>query len=298
MKYQIYKLCFLLFIFFHVNGYAQENNQNLRIGLIADIQYADKDDGKTRFYRASLDKLDDAIKSLNQDSLNFTAVFGDFVDEGPKDLEPILSRLKKLKAPFYGLLGNHDYPKEFDSKLYQKFGMENDYYAISKGNWHFIFLNSNELSSYAVEKGSKMEKDFLELESRQKALGRENVQPWNGGISRKQMTWLKKEIIRAERTGKNIIVFSHHPILPENGLEILNNQELLKFLVSHRSIKAVLSGHHHTGNFVNYEGLPLITLEGMVETKDQNAYGILEIADDHLEIKGFGRLVSRLIEIR
>ena len=58
-------------------------------------------------------------------------------------------------------------------------------------------------------------------------------------------------------------------------------------------VKAVISGHHHPGNFADYKGIPMITLEGMIETIDQNAYGVLELYPRRIEIKGQGRMTSR-----
>ena len=52
------------------------------------------------------------------------------------------------------------------------------------------------------------------------------------------------------------------------------------------------AGHHHAGAFGYYKNIPLITLEGMVETENQNAYAIVEISQDHLLVKGQGRASS------
>lgn len=288
----------LLFILIYVNTYGQEAVEPIRIGLIADIQYADKEDGKTRFYRSSLPKLEQAVQQLNQDSLLFTVVLGDLVDEGPKDLAPIMQQLRLLKAPFYSILGNHDFATEYIPHLHRKFDMPKEYYVVDKGDWKFVFLNTNELSSYAVKTGSSLEKECIALAKRQEEQGRANVQPWNGGIGTKQMKWLKKELTSAEKQNKKVMIFTHHPILPENGLEALNSRELLRVFEAFKSVKAVLSGHHHAGNFVMYQDIPFITLEGMIETKDQTAFGYMDILPDRLQIYGKGRMSSQKVNLR
>ena len=57
-------------------------------------------------------------------------------------------------------------------------------------------------------------------------------------------------------------------------------------------VHVAFSGHHHAGAFGYYKNIPLITLEGMVETENQNAYAIVEISQDHLLVKGQGRASS------
>ena len=40
----------------------------------------------------------------------------------------------------------------------------------------------------------------------------------------------------------------------------------------------------------------MITLEGMIETANDNAYGVLELHLHQLELKGQGRMTSRKLE--
>lgn len=277
---------------------AQDHGQEgLRIGLIADIQYADKADQGTRFYKASLQKLDESIEAFNRKGVDFTVILGDFVDEGPKDLQPILQRLDKVQNPVYKLLGNHDFESvQNPYELYKSFGMSASYCAVDTAGWRFIFLNTNELTSYATVKNTPLEKEYQDLAERLTATDRTNMLPWNGGIGREQMKWLEKQLNTAREKELKVIVWTHHPLLPEdNGHEALNNREILQLLSKHKAVKAVISGHNHKGAFAMYDGLACITLEGMVETSDHNAYGILTLFDNKLVIEGEGRLTSRVI---
>lgn len=292
-----YIIPFLLLVLSCAQSFAQVGHRPLRIGLIADIQYADKEDSRTRFYRSSVPKLDEAVQFLNNEQLAFTVVMGDLVDEGPKDLQPILSLLDRLKAPHHHILGNHDFPKVFEKDVFKKFQMPKEYYSIDKSDWKFIFLNTNDLASYAVEPGSAKEKEFLQLQSQLKLSGKKNIPSYNGGIGYKQLKWLEGELKKAKKRGKKVMVFSHHPFLPQNGLETLNTDILVDLFVKYTEVKAVISGHHHPGNFEMYQGVPFITLEGMVETKE-NAYGSMDIFEDRIIIYGKGRMTSRDLPLR
>jgi len=289
------KTALLFFLCFMArSAMAQQPALDLRIGLIADPQYADKDDRGTRFYRGSLPKLDAAVRALNQEAVDLTLVVGDMVDEGMKSIAPVMWRLGKLDKPVRVLLGNHDYvdPEDPDG-VYRLFGMPAPYYTVEKGKWVFILLNTNEISPYAAPPGTENHSAWESMRDRLKAEGRKNVQPWNGGIGGKQMRWMEREIQKAAAGSKNVIIFTHHPLFPENGLEALNNREILAVIEKHPNVRAVISGHHHEGNFGTYKGIPMVTLEGMVETPDENAYGILELCEGELRIKGQGRMTSR-----
>ncbi|MDR2275981.1 MAG: metallophosphoesterase [Sphingobacterium sp.] len=272
---------------------AQHKSPILRIGIMADIQYANKEDHGSRFYRNSLIKVDRAVEYFNQKKVDFSLILGDLVDEGPKDLPILKKHLSALKAPLYCLLGNHDYVNAaVPSQLHELYGMSNSYYSVVRQNWRFIFLNTNDLSEYATEKGSEKHLRWKNMRDSLNLAGRSNTQPWNGGIGNKQLAWLRAELELSELEKENVLVFTHHPLLPENGYEALNNQAILDILTSFPSVKMVLSGHNHAGNNVLSKNIPFITLEGMIETANDNAFGILEIDQDEINIHGSGRLNS------
>ncbi len=274
--------------------HGQEADSSIHFGIIADIQYADKDDHGSRYYRKSLEKLDTAIAFINRQNVEFTIAFGDFVDQGIKDLPPVIQRLEELHAPVYNMLGNHDYvaapEKEY---LYRHFKMEAPYYTFDKGNWQFIVLNTNELSEYATDPGTSLREEWQAMSENLKEKGRKNARAWNGGIGKEQLHWLRTQLTKAEREAKNVLILTHHPLFPENGLEALNNREILELITQYTCVRAVISGHHHEGNFAYYKNIPIVTLEGMIETTNQNAFGTIKLDDHRIEISGQGRLTSR-----
>lgn len=290
-------LTIVLFVLLQSFSKAQEEKRQVRVGLIADPQYADKDTKGSRFYRNSLLKLDTAIKIINNEDVDFTVVLGDLVDAGIKDIIPVKQRIRNLKSPVYNILGNHDYVDLKDeNKLYKEFGMSSPYYIIEQDNWIFILLNTNELSDYATIAGSALHQEWEKMNLQLVAEKRTNAQPWNGGIGSKQLQWMEKQLKKAKRKSKEVIIITHHPLFPENGFEALNNREILSVIEKYPNVRAVLSGHHHEGNFGTYKGIPMITLEGMIETADKNAYGILDVFPNKLVINGTGRMTSRTIQ--
>lgn len=270
----------------------------LRIGLIADPQYTDADPNIGRYYRQSLPKLEQAVDDLNKTGVDFTLMLGDVADRSASDFPHVLERFGKLDNPLYCTTGNHDY-KGFESRsdLFRRLGMPGEYYAFSRNGWTFVMLNTNDLSAYAPDDGEKQQ-EYQLLRDKAVRDKRNNTASYNGGIGKEQMTWLAETLRSAQKAGDKVVVCTHHPLAPENGFTALNDRDILAVLSQWSCVKLVLSGHHHSGGFAMAEGIPCVTLQGMVETQDQNAYGILELDDDRIVIKGKGRCQSREFAIR
>ena len=96
-----------------------------------------------------------------------------------------------------------------------------------------------------------------------------------------------------KKKGYNALIFTHHPLYPQSEFTALNNMELLDTHFKIFLCKGSFSGHHHAGAFGYYKGIPMITQEGMIETKTQNAYSIVDITEDSILVKGYGRASSR-----
>lgn len=295
----IVTLLILLIGFSAMHLSSQNNSPLIRFGLIADIQYGDCDTHGARFYRNSLDKLTACVDSLNEKKVQFTVNLGDMVDRNPEDIDPVLNVLKKLDAPLYNTTGNHDY-KGFTNNddLYRKLDMRSAYYSFRKGKWRFIMLNTNEIASYANIAGTWKEPELLVMQNRIKLTKRTNAQDWNGGISSRQMQWLKDRLQTAQSRGEKVLIFSHNPLYPATEFTALNDQEILDLISGFSCVKCIISGHHHSGAFAYYNDIPCITTEGMVETENDNAFGIVDIYENGLVLTGYGRTKSYTIPLK
>lgn len=291
MKYIV--IAFTLFCLL-INASAQNDKPLIRFGLIADIQYADCDAAGSRFYRNSLKKLADCVDSLNCRKVAFTINLGDVVDRNYADMDSVLVRLNCLVKKVFNITGNHDYGGITDNQtLYKKLGMPSEYYAFKKKNWVFILLNTNEISDYANIAGTKKERELTAIRDCIRLSGGRQDAPWNGGVSEKQLQWLNDQLAKAEKSGNKVLVFSHHPLYPESGFTALNNRDILNIICNYSCVKAVFSGHHHAGNFAYFKNIPILTAEGMVETKTDNSFGIVKIYESKIVMEGIGRMSSR-----
>jgi manganese-dependent ADP-ribose/CDP-alcohol diphosphatase len=268
-----------------------------KFGVIADPQYCDCDASGSRYYRESLSKLDEAVEKFNAENVRFTITLGDIVDRDAKqNLAPVLARLARLDKPVYHSTGNHDYWDMDDYRwLHKKLGMPATYYAFSEGGWRFIVLNTNEVATY-TSMAAKREHDAI-----MKKIERENrTAPmiYSGGIGKKQMRWLKRELKMAERKGENVLVFSHHPLCGPTPEIALNGLEIVELLSKYPdTVQGTIAGHMHEGDSGVQDGMHFITVEGMI-TGAENAFGLVTLHPDRIEFEGHGRVSSHTIPLR
>lgn len=289
-------VAFVMCLFSSVhNMFAQSAEPLLQFGLIADCQYADCKAEGSRFYRNSLAKMDSCVRDLNHQDVQFTINLGDIIDRNLGDLDAVLSCLKPLDRQIYHLTGNHDYKGVTDNRvLYKRLDMPSGYYSFKKKGWVFVFLNTNEVSAYANVAGTEKEQELAVMLERIKATGGKQGARWNGGVSARQLEWLDKLLAKSEKSGNNVLVFSHHPLYPPTAFTALNNVEILDVIGRYSCVKAIFSGHHHPGGFGYFKNIPAVTVEGMIETADQNSYGVVKIYQDKIVLEGKGRMTSRV----
>jgi beta-galactosidase len=300
----ITNFCILLTMFWGgMTALAQERTPLIQFGLMTDIQYCDCDTWGSRFFRNSLKKLEEAVNFFNAQNVQFTINLGDNIDSNSEnysaDFNAVLYRLGHLKNHVYNTPGNHCYRGITENRiLYEKLNMPSTYYFFQKGNWMFIMLNTNEVSTYANIAGTPLEQELSVILDRIKSSGGRQGASWNGGVSQKQLKWLKNLLEKAEKSEYNVLVFSHHPLYPESAFNALNSIDILNIVSKFSNVRAIFSGHHHAGSFAYFENIPVITVEGMVETEKENAFGIVTICDDKIVLEGEGRMTSRVVYLR
>ena len=60
--------------------FASKGSPALRVGLVTDLHYADKDPAGTRHYRETLGKLEEAARQFERDRPSVLVELGDFID--------------------------------------------------------------------------------------------------------------------------------------------------------------------------------------------------------------------------
>lgn len=245
--------------------------QPFSFGVIADVQWGDKETGGNRHFRAALGKLEKCVAVLNQQDLAFTIQLGDFID-GQKSREKTLSDLdrvvevfSKLTMPKYHVLGNHCLTAGREA-LSEKLELNRFYYdfTVPEGKgWRFIVLDGND-AGY-------------------------------GALGDVQLAWLDSTLTQARSKDEKVIVFNHFALLEaaSGGARMKTPEPVLKLIEASGSVVVYFAGHHHSGGYAFEKSIHHITVKGMVDYPDSTAYAIIEVQPDRIRETGFGREPSR-----
>lgn len=272
----------------------------LQIGIVADAQFADSDTKGTRFYRNSIEKLSTAVEDFNRQELGFCVHLGDLIDHTWKSFDQILKPLAESRHTFHHLLGNHDFDilDEHKPQLHSRLAMPARYYSFAHSGFRFIVLDTNDVSTYAHTENSPDDLAAGEELKRLKAARLPQAQTWNGGLSQTQLDWFARNCRSAAESQQKVIVFAHHPVFPADVHNLWNTEAVLKIIDKNRNIVAWFNGHNHAGDFGVRDGVPFVTVHGMVETAATSSYATADLFPDRIVVTGHDREPSRELVFR
>lgn len=288
--------CLIICLIFTGMVYNTMLNAQIKIGVFADCQYCDCETAGSRYYRNSLYKLDECIRYFNKnEELAFVVSLGDLIDRDFASFDSVNTVLQRSNHRVYQVIGNHDLTVE-KTRLEQvpaKLNLNQTWYSVTKPDWHFVFLNGNDITFHSNHKETVSK--AKELTEKLKNENKPNYHEWNGGIGPEQLTWLKKELQTAHNSKRKVAVFCHYPLLPYEAHALWNSEEVLAVLSGYNCVKLYMNGHNHTGNYAFQHGIHFVNLKGMVETEAENAFSVVTLSDEKIEIQGFGREETRTL---
>jgi len=277
-------------------SFQNQGNAQTKLGVFADCQYSPHENSKTRFYKNSKQKLTNCIEHFNTENLNFVVGLGDLIDKDFSSYDTILPILQNSKHKVYQVIGNHDLSveKEFIEKVPEKLGLKKTYYSITENDWQFIFLNGNEITLLTNQQKVKSEAEKL-IDSLTKN-EKPNNKTWNGALGKKQIIWLEKQLKKAEKNQMKVAIFCHYPVYPLEAHCLWDYDKVLATIEKYSCVKLWMNGHNHGGNYGKHSGIYFVNLKGMVDTENENAYSLVTFFDKRVEIEGFGREETRILE--
>lgn len=261
----------------------------LRVGLLTDTHYADREPAGVRYYRESIAKVEEAVALFNQEGVPLAVHIGDFKDEDPEPEErKTLQYVKQLEHTFaafqgsrYHVLGNHDLDsisKEQFLARVENTGIEptKSYYSFDRDGFHFVVLDANfRQDGVAYEKG--------------------NFEWTDTFIPPAQLLWLREDL---EATDAPTIVFVHQLLDPEQteAHRVKNAAEVRQVLEASGKVLAVFQGHQHEGGYHLVNDIHYYTLIAMVDGSgaENNSYAILDVySNGDLVVNGYRRAEDR-----
>ena len=258
--------------------------------VFSDIHYLDK---RTELLDFNLSKkltqfsipiIDELISKINKSKLDMCICLGDLIEDTythDKDIANyiyIWNRLRKIKIPFYSVIGNHDL-RTMNSRdeLEKIMGINNATFSFDLNHYHFIILSTNI---------------------------REDLGSDDGGIYKAQcmseddINWLKDDL---KKNKLPCVIFTHFGIAedelmgnywfekcPEEGL--MSNRKVIKSIIKNDdNILAIFSGHQHWTKQLYEDGKKYFVVGSLTDNvnmtgRPDGVYLEVELQGENIEI--------------
>jgi len=251
----------------------------LRLGVMTDIHYADRDPAGSRYYRESLGKLREAVTRFNAEKVDVTIELGDFIDAA-KEVETELGYLRTIEAEYakfqgqrHYVLGNHCVQTLTKAQFLEHTKMPAAHYSFDQGNFHFIILDA----CYRADGVSYNAGNF----------------DWTDTfIAEEEVDWLKADL---QQTQKPTIVAVHQRLdldpQSKSGAHYApkNAPEVRRILADSQKVLAVLMGHSHRNHYQQIDNIHYCVFRACVEGEGEanSGYAIADLfADGSIRLKG------------
>lgn len=254
----------------------------LRVGLMTDLHYADKEPTKTRFYREALAKLDEAVKVMNREKPTVVVELGDFIDQADSVereiewLKTMESHFARLAMPRHYVLGNHCVGTLTKQEFAAHTKAPGGHAAFEENGVTFLILDA-----CFREDGTPYE--------------RKNFNWQDANLPKAELAWLEASLAKA---GGPVVVLAHQRLDMDKAHAVRNAAEVRALLEKSGKVLAVFQGHSHKNDYQQIAGIHYTTLVAMVEGSgmENNGYSMLDImADGSLRLNGFRRQVNRTL---
>lgn len=272
------------------SAWSISEQTDIRFGMVTDPHFADREPAGSRYYRESLQKMQECVDFMNISGTEFLIELGDFKDENsPADETETLRFLETIEEVFQGynglryhVLGNHDLDsiskEQFLSRVINSgIDASQSYYSFQRGGVKCIVLDACFMSD-----GEPYDHG--------------NFDWTDANIPPTQLQWLRDELYQTQLP---VIVFVHQLLSGEGSVYIKNAAEVRSVLEESNKVMSVFHGHHHAGDYQFINGIHYYTLKAVVEGSgyENNSYVIVNINSDGIKIDGYRKAVSKQLEI-
>ncbi|KAI8469803.1 MAG: manganese-dependent ADP-ribose/CDP-alcohol diphosphatase-like protein [Monoraphidium minutum] len=297
-----------------------------KIGLVADVQYADVEDaisfhGQPRYYKNSLLGLRRALAAFASERVSLALNLGDSVDGKQRAVDPhggfdeVLACFEGRPYPSYHLIGNHDLYNLPRPEANKRLGIApagpygSSYYSlVPHPSTRLVVLDSYELSLLDAAQGPdhplRIEAERVMAvnpnANRHSPEGLEGAArrfvEFGGGAAAAQVAWLVGELAAAKAAGQRVIVAGHIPFCPGTAPEpclLWNYEEVLDIMEASGVVAATLAGHAHMNGYALRNGIHHVVLPSLLETPpERDAYAVLDVTPSGLVLRGHDAAMS------
>ena len=239
-------LCLLSAILIFISpSYARD----LRFVQVTDVMFHSSDENNN---------LEKVVNDINkQSNIEFVIFTGDNISKPDKqELNTFLSTAKKLKRPFYVVIGDRDVNKRkgWSKKDYAK-------YVHKK-----VLRHKPSTPNYVFEK-----KDIVFIVADG---AKDVITSRNGFFKDDVLEWLDANLDMYSK--KPVIIFQHFPVIPPSNKEsyyTYQPEKYLEIVSKHKNVKAIISGHFGVNKEQEINGITHIS------TAPAPNYRVIDIID-------------------
>lgn len=275
----------------------------------------------SRAYRGAFGNLVRAVDWWNalQQPPVFIAQLGDLIDginvklgQSAEALEAALVELRRAPCPVVNIVGNHELYNFDRAALAEASWLRHgdaEYYSFKPADgWRMVVLDPYQLALIGHADDDPRRRESVEL------IGRRNpgvdpsgvggdwfrhvagydkrFVPYNGGLGRTQIAWLRSQLAEADAAGERVCILCHvilHPRACGGSTMVWDYPEALDAIAQSSCVAAVLCGHDHFGqyHFDDVSGVHHCTFCSPLNKGDEgDAFGLVRVWDDTIQICG------------
>ncbi len=291
-----------------------ENKTKLKLILFSDIHYLDKRPKKidwvlkrklTQYADVLVDTLIDKIN--NEFKPNISICLGDLIedqfnyDQDLNNYKYIWNKLKRIKTPFYSVIGNHDL-RTIESRETLESIMEypNATFSFDLEGYHFIILSTDIIKNVNID--DSILNKFKNI-SKEEIYGLYKSQC----ISEKEIKWFKEDL---NKNKLPCLIFTHFGLAEDNQagnywfeiepeVGLLGNRKIIKDIIKKdKNVMAVFSAHQHWTKKLNEDGKDYYVLGSLTENINDDGipdgvYFEVNLEDRTIEIKEHHLIIKK-----
>ncbi len=278
------------------NFEKQDKKETVKIGFFTDAhcyskQYEEETGDEWILNWRCAQPLEAFVNEMNNNYHPDVVIDGGDLVDGRDDrrLDTFLDSLeyfKKLKAPYFMVLGNHEVREFTKEEWLQILDYEKAYYFLDVKDLRIFILDGN-----------------YYLEGNQELAATPDNEYNPGRINQEQLDWLKNNLEKSK--DKRKMIFIHQPPIDSTTIresdELLDNaKELRGVIAQHEDVLAVVSGHIEEFCTLEYDGIPYYVLQGAWKEnkrlpkehqfEEEGMFYEIEVREDEVEITALSHL--------
>ncbi len=260
----------------------------VRLALIGDPQYADRDSWNGRQYREALTLHQQLIQRLNdEERLDFIVSLGDLGDGMHKNEVPLLlESYAQSRFPVRYVMGNHDRVQNSEEEVMALFGLDSLYYDFAVNGLRIVVINSLDESRFSPPDSQRRRNAAAFREANPGLILRE----WDGMLSQDGKAWLRTKLATAVAAQEDVIVLSHVPVwhlASGPNVAMWDRQDVLDILDGCPRLRAFFAGHYHPGGCAARKGVLHKTVRALCNATVPTAC-IANIYSDRIVLEAIG----------